>query len=153
MKMPKFLIFTASILILLACDNELPDDECCERYKDGSLTGTWLLYEQGYSPGSGYITVDIPATPAQTIQFSDGQVTSTIDGFEEISYYKVLTDTVYNTQYVALYKSDPNLEENPYSTYSFDLSDSTLKLYYRWCVEGCHMGLRRLDGHGDCIDK
>jgi hypothetical protein len=130
------------MMVISACEEER---NCCVILKTDELQGTWLLFETGYSPGGGNIVEDIPAIPVQTIKFEDGTIVSTTQGMEEIRFYKILSDTVHNNSpYLAFYKDDPEID-SPLSTVSFELQNSILKLSSRWCIEGCHMGLKRLE--------
>lgn len=110
------------------------------------LTGRWQVYERGYSPGAGYITEAVPARPEQTITFSaNNRFTSNISGIKTYEYYRILTDESNQQQILALFKEDPgsaaiNQDEIEHS-YTIELNDNKLKLYFRWCFEGCHIGL------------
>ena len=139
--------FTASVLLfsvlaLTACREEA-DDLCCGIHETDPLTGSWVLYETGYSPGAGYIIEEVPASSAQIIQFDGGEVVCSVKGMEAIKFYRILTDTVQHMPYLALYTDDPT-KNNPHSTYSFETAGGTLKLHFRWCFEGCHMGFKRV---------
>jgi hypothetical protein len=133
-------------IILFGCVKD--DDLCCSIPETSKLEGTWLLYEQGHSPGFGYITEAVPASPAQTISFDQDRILSTVSGWERFKYYEILNDTLVNTPYIALYSNEPPVQpETPSSdvpTYSFDLESNTLTLYFRWCYEGCHLAFRKI---------
>jgi hypothetical protein len=144
MKTSRFLIIISIGVLFLGCEGEVSDRVCCGTFDSDELAGKWLVYEKGYSPGFDYIVEDVPAFPAQTIRFNNGRVQTTGDTFKGIHFYEILTDTATNTQYVALYSDDPEAETVPQSTYSFSLDNSVLKLYFRWCYEGCHLGLKRV---------
>jgi hypothetical protein len=144
MKIFQFLILATMSTMFLGCEHEIADDVCCGIYDTDELSGKWLLYESGYSPGVGYVVEEISSSPPQTIEFSDGRVETTGDIFNDIRFYKILTDTVTNTPYVALYTQAPSMQQPPESTYTFEVSNSVLKLYFRWCYEGCHLGLKRI---------
>ena len=146
MKIPIQPIFVLLSIILFGCVEN--DDLCCNIPETSEVDGTWLLYEQGHSPGFGYITEPVPASPAQTITFSHARVSSSVLGWEQFKYYEILNDTLVNTPYIALYSNEPPVQpETPSSdvpTYSFDLETNTLKLYFRWCYEGCHLAFRKV---------
>ena len=133
-------------IILFGCAEN--DDLCCSIPETSKLDGAWLLFEQGYSPGVGYITEPVLATPAQTITFGHDRVSSTVLGWEQFKYYEILNDTVVNTPYIVLYVDDhivqPNTPSSNVPTYSFDLESNTLTLYFRWCFEGCHLTFRKI---------
>src|SRR5688572_191660 len=146
MKTPIQPIVVLLSIILFGCVKD--DDLCCGIPETSKLEGTWLLYEQGHSPGVGYITEPVPASPAQTITFSHDRVSSSVLGWEQFKYYEILNDTVVNTPFIALYVEDPGVQPSPpssdLSTYSFDLESNTLTLYFRWCYEGCHLAFRKI---------
>jgi hypothetical protein len=139
--------FMLLVVVLLGCVEK--DDLCCGIQAADQLSGRWLLYEVGSSPGFGYITKAIPPKPAQTLTFADNRVSSTVEGLGQFKYYEILNDTVVNTPYLALYAKDPTGQpgsppsEGP--TYSFDLAGNILTLHFRWCYEGCHMAFRKIE--------
>lgn len=114
-----------------------------------SETGKWILYEQGYSPGVGYITEDIPLLPAQTLLLNeDGSLETTVKGWEKYKHYLILEQGVDENKILALYEEKP-LTPNPDRetlavsyTMEFD-EDGNLKLFFRWCDEGCHLAFRK----------
>lgn len=125
--------------VMSSCDEK----DCCAFGEDEGLTGTWLLYERGYSPGAGYITEPVSASPAQTLTFQDnGEMTSSINGSDEYEFYFIQGNVI------AFYKVYPGPSPDPSTfTTSFNLSrvGHNLKLQYRFCIEGCHMELRKID--------
>ena len=52
-------------IILFGCVEN--DDLCCGIQETNQLSGMWLLYEVGYSPGFGYITEAIPPQPCADV--------------------------------------------------------------------------------------
>lgn len=110
------------------------------------LTGKWQVYERGYSPGAGYITEAVPARPEQTITFSpNNRFSSNISGIKSYEYYRILKDESNQQEILALFKADPgnapvNQDEIEHS-YTIEFTDNKLKLSFRWCFEGCHIGL------------
>lgn len=122
---------------VLGCDEE---NDCCIIAETDQFSGTWLLYEYGYSPGAGYITESVPEKPRQTITFDNGKISSTMEGFKDNKRYEILTDSITNTPYIAFYKSDSDTKP---ATYAFDFTEDVLKLYFRWCIEGCHMAFKQ----------
>ena len=110
------------------------------------LTGKWQVYERGYSPGAGYITEAVPAQPEQTITFStNNRFSSNISGIKTYEYYRILTDESSQQEILALYKADPGIapidQDEIEHSYTIEFTDNKLKLYFRWCFEGCHIGL------------
>lgn len=140
-------MFILLVMVLLGCVEK--DELCCGIQEADRLSGRWLLYEVGYSPGFEYITEVVPPKPAQILTFGDNRVSSTVEGLERFKYYRILNDTVVHTPYVALYADEPGdqpgIPSSDVLTYSFDLENNTLMLYYRWCYEGCHMAFRKVE--------
>lgn len=145
MKLKHLLIPIYLFVALSSCDEQ---KECCPEDEVEQMVGSWRLYERGYSPGGGYITEPIPADPPQDVTLKDGRLTSTIDGFSDLKYYKILTDSMTHTPILALYVNDPETGTNEVypnvQTYSFDRSNNTLKLYFRYCIEGCHLAFKKI---------
>lgn len=134
-----------SLLLLLSCRDE---KESTTSAHDNEIIGSWLLFEYGYSPGSGYIIEKVPVEPAQIIKFSeDGRFSSTAEEFINFKYYLILEDLQYDQTVLALFVNDPGSApqdiqklENAYNL-SFEKG---LKLSRRWCIEGCHLGFKRI---------
>src|SRR6187431_1580929 len=88
---------------------------CTEMESNDSqiITGAWLLYEQGYSPGDGYVVKSVSDSPPQVIVLNEnGTITSTIEGWTDYKYYQVLKDTIGSNSVLilALFKLDPGSE-------------------------------------------
>ena len=142
-----FKVFVASLCLLMliipACQT---DEDCCLLDTKG-LSDTWILFEQGYSPGDRYITEPVSDTPPQTMDFSEnGRFSSNISGLEQFAYFRILQDD--NTEILALFEMEPNKSDENIDTlshsYIIDFQDNgTVKLYFRFCFEGCHLGLRK----------
>lgn len=128
------------VLLVFCCDRK----DCCGPQYNNELIGSWQLYEYGYSPGSEYIVEQVPAEPAQTITFkSDGRFSSTSDGLDQFNYYLVMEEF----GVLALFEDDPGNETQDVSKLknAYDMRfENGLKLSYRWCIEGCHLGFRRM---------
>ena len=141
-------IFSLFSIAFTGCVEE--ERMCCGLRETDVLSGSWLLYESGYSPGgSEYITVDVPSEPAQIITFNAGKVESSVEGFKEVKYYSVLMDTTLHTPYLALYTENPDQVDtpDPASTYLFSATDAQLQLHFRWCIEGCHSAFKKIDNN------
>jgi len=142
-------LFSYSIAFLVVCLSLSCEEgkDCCVPPPgiEGQITGSWLLFERGYSPGSGYITEPVSENPAQTLTFrSNGQLISTVSGQEDFKYYFVDVDQ----KVVAFYKQDPGPTPDPstYTTsYDFSFEEYNLRLNFRYCIEGCHMELRKVN--------
>lgn len=129
--------------LLLSCQTEEGLNGLSGTY--GPLVDTWIMVERGYSPGSGYITDPVPAEPAQLISFmSDRRMHSNITDLEEFNYYLVEEDSSSGDAVLSLYHLDPveNPGHAPASSYNLVFEEGLLKLHFRWCIEGCHMGFR-----------
>ena len=124
---------------------------CDQNSVDPPDTGNWLLYERGYSPGAGYITEDVAAIPPQTLTLNaDGSMKSSIGELSEYKFYLILEQGDDKNKILAVYKVRPvdqhpdiNKLERSYEM-AFD-EEGNLKLSFRWCFEGCHLGLKRLN--------
>src|SRR5687768_6725548 len=134
-----------NILLLTIFAFSCQEKECCS--DDTGLSGSWLLYETGYSPGGGYIVEPVPSKPAQVLTFhSDLRITTTMDGLEEYKFYRIVDGASSVEKILALFKEepvDPVDEASLKHSYRFRLNGNDLKLYYRFCTEGCHMGFKR----------
>lgn len=75
-------------------------------------------------------------------------MSSNIVGLSEFKYYFFQDDIDLKNRVVALYKSDPGQSPDPSTftcSYTVSLEQAELKLFYRFCIEGCHLGLKKLD--------
>ena len=151
MKLKNFLyVFSIVVFLpLISCN----DEACCELEPEGDnkpLAGVWQLFESGYSPGGGYIVVEVAADPPLLITFNeDGTVISNMEGMEEYKFYALVDDPYQDGQFIAFFKNKPtndDLEAEVFDlSYSFEITGDELKLYYRFCIEGCHLGFKRLE--------
>lgn len=150
MKNPYTKIFALLfVLTVCSCDkddpNFLPVGE--------TLEGSWIMTEYGYSPGAGYITKAVPTDPAKTITFRiDGTLTSNMDEFSTYQYYQIL-ENPQDPEYkmLGLFTTKPVAapDINTVSPlYHISFSKDLLKLYMRGCIEGCHVGLKRISEPG-----
>jgi hypothetical protein len=130
-----------SILLLLLLMVSCIKEDCCdlEESEDDSITGTWVLYERGYSPGSGY-TVEA-VEPGQKIALrSKRRMTSNIQELSDFHFYVVQNDVI------GFFKEDPgpSPDEDEFKhSYNIVFDGDTVKLNFRYCFEGCHLGFRR----------
>ncbi len=130
------------LLIFPACGD---DDLCCVN-PNNELIGSWTLFERGYSPGSGYIVDPVSETPAQTmVMASDGRFASNIQQLETYRYFAIIPDQ--DREILALFKSRPSkdvdIDQLEHSYIVEHQEDGTVKLFFRFCIEGCHLGLRK----------
>ena len=139
MKLLGDFVLVIVLIVPAACAEEKDSDPISE---GDELSGSWILVEHGYSPGRGYIVEEVPEKPAQIITLTAGKITTTMVGFKQLTHYEVLTDSTTNTPYMAFHSSDPNQESQ---NFSFSLTKTELKLYFRWCIEGCHLAFRKLE--------
>ncbi|MEQ9441917.1 MAG: hypothetical protein RIG62_22950 [Cyclobacteriaceae bacterium] len=138
--------FVISILLsMVSCEDH---QDCC--LPMDSLIGTWQVYETGYSPGGGYIVEEVPDEPAQIMEFkSDHQFWSNRQGLDDYSYYLILEDNSKGS-ILALYKNELDAENNQEihslsHIYVSVFKEGKVKLSFRDCVEGCHIGLKKLE--------
>jgi hypothetical protein len=129
------------LFVFSACDEQIESQTSGD--ETGELSGSWLLYERGYSPGAGYVTEDVPRIPPQIITFKENRISSTISNYQDFKYYQIQTDTVTSTQFVAFHENELMTDSGP--TYSFSLRGDTLKLYFRYCFEGCHLAFKKIE--------
>lgn len=140
--MKKLIALTFVGLLFIGCDSK---DETFSGEGVPGLNGSWLLTEQGWSPGSGYNVDPVPPNPAQTISFTGHKTfASTMQGLKEFKFFVVVKDTSDITS-LHLYVEDPDAEGGkPNSTkFYLELKDNVLKLMPIGCIEGCHFGFRR----------
>src|SRR5690606_24788536 len=108
----------------------------------------WLLVEEGHSPGAGYVTTPVPPEPAQVITFlPDSTFHSNIQGLEKFKYFEVWEDSVAAGTVLSLYEQQPSRvpDRSTASSYTVTFDNQMLKLSFRWCIEGCHMGFRAIE--------
>ena len=142
----KNLLINIPIILIAVLAMSCDEKECCaDQKKEGanSIEGKWLLFEQGYSPGFGYIVEPVGAFPPQQIEFKDnGGLSCTVNGLADYKFYAI------NGDVVGLFKSDPG--PAPDSTafihsYNFSFEEGRLRLGYRYCFEGCHLGFKKVE--------
>ena len=137
--------------VMFSCQDESPAKFDTLDHNQ-SLIGTWLYMEYGYSPGAGYHTTPVPLEPAQTITFnSSGRMSSNMVSFQQYMYYHIFDDPHSDGHVLAFYKDDPGTEPDLSSsdpTYAMVWNEKKLKLFYRWCFEGCHNGFYKIS-HAD----
>ena len=140
----------STVLILLSCLIACEDNTARFREEiSNSLTGTWMLEEYGYSPGSGYITRSVPAIPVQIISFSANlTMSSNKEGLVNYKFYRVLNDAVNGLEVIAFFEENPGIGPIDISslTHSYVVAreGNRMRLTFRWCFEGCHLGLRKI---------
>jgi hypothetical protein len=154
-------LFILGVLILTAvstsCQEDAPEIECCSPFnKATSLTGNWQVFERGYSPGDRYIIEEVPASPAQNMSFGvDNTFSSNITGLEDYSFFKLLEDSnIEGGIVLALFaeiadmkSADPVNLEHSYSLEQY--SDGNIKLGFRYCFEGCHLALKKVQASSE----
>ncbi len=122
------------------------EDEFCCIDPENEILDTWLLFERGWSPGGGYFIDPVSADPPQTMQIrSDGRFSSNIDGLEKYRYFAILQDQ--DREVLALFEDkppkDPDVNKLEHSYIIEFQENGTVRLFFRYCIEGCHLGLRR----------
>jgi len=146
MKRSIVIILLASIFSILACEEKQEPTVVTEA--EPSLEGNWILYERGYSPGAGYNIEKVNSNPPSRITLTwDKDFSSNINGLTQFKFYRVVLDPVYDRQVLALYEDDPGNDEidvnNLKQSYFIELEENKLKLYFRYCIEGCHLGFKK----------
>ena len=150
-------LFLLGILILTAmspsCQEDAPEVECCLPFDISTdLSGDWQVFERGYSPGDRYITEEVPASPAQNMRFgSENVFSSNILGLEDYSYFKIFEDSYIEGGFViALFSEladmqDADVENLEHSYMLEEYSNGNIKLSFRFCIEGCHLALKKVE--------
>lgn len=140
---------TFQFSILLALWVGCTANDCCLPVDLENIAGEYLVYEYGYSPGDKYITVVVPSDPAQLLNFTAaGDFSSNYQGLDSFRFYQVY-DHPTQGKVLALYEQEPpsanpvNLDQLAHS-YIMQVDGITLKLMYRYCFEGCHIGLQKI---------
>ncbi|MEQ8472957.1 MAG: hypothetical protein RIC35_17315 [Marinoscillum sp.] len=113
-----------------------------------SLLGNWQVYESGYSPGGDYVIDEVPTDPLKYIQFGKDQAfESNYEGLEEVHYFNVVEEN--GRPILHLYTDQPGdeIRDNEQLVYKYrmEIREDKLKLMYVYCIEGCHLGLIRLE--------
>jgi hypothetical protein len=142
----KKLPINISIILIAAFAMSCSEKECCPNQEEGNantISGEWLLYERGYSPGAGYITEPVSSNPAQRIEFKDnGELSCTVEGLADYKFYSVKGDVV------GLFKTNPGPAPDSLAftnSYNFRFENGNLKLHFRYCFEGCHMAFKKIE--------
>ena len=143
------LILMCSLFASCTQEPEQPE-ECCDTFdfsQDAAFSGTWRVFEYGYSPGAGYIVEPVAADPAQLLTLgTDGSFSSNYGALSEYKYYELLDDPQSDNRILALfteYTEHPDTD-NLEQSYSVTVTDRGVSLSYRWCFEGCHIGIRKV---------
>ena len=117
---------------------------CSDDSSTSGLYGTWRLSERGSSPGSGYNVEPVPAVPAQFLILSgDGTVQSNIKFFDldHTHYYELSEDPQDGSKIITFYPSrGSHNEDRDGRSFAIEQTSTTLRLYFRYCIEGCHLG-------------
>lgn len=127
--------------LAVACDENLAVEY--------QASGTWILYEQGFSIGSGYNTEAVSPVPAQTLTLNaDGSLSTTVNVWQKYKYYLIIDPGDGQRKVLALYEQEPSDPNPDLKTVSVGYNmvadeDGNLKLYFRRCIEGCHLAFRK----------
>lgn len=129
------------VFLALSCE----ENDCCVNPNSeggNKVEGSWLLYETGYSPGWEYVTTPVSPLPPQIVSFRlNGEMSSNMFELAEYQFYSI------SGNFIELFKTDPRrYPDRPdiSRTYFFSLKDGNLRLGYINCIEGCHLGLKKL---------
>jgi hypothetical protein len=146
MKKIYFISMLATAIVLTACSCK--EDKVEPKLSNlEDLHGSWLLYEEGYSPGAGYITNPVPAEPAQYLTFSEGNaINSSIEHLKEYKHYRIIEEPVSKSNILIVYKTDPGNKEIDISelkdSFFIKFINGKLNLSNRMCIEGCHLAFK-----------
>jgi hypothetical protein len=147
MKIPLYLLLI--LFVAASCGEEEVATECAALHDEKGPQGHWQIVEYGYSPGDKYYTVEVPGTPLQYAHFADGnRFQSNYEQLKEFNYYLLLKEGD-GEVYLAFYKNKPveaeeNLNPTFDASFSLGMDDDVLELWFRYCIEGCHIGLKPL---------
>jgi hypothetical protein len=71
-----------------------------------------------------------------------------MDGLSKYRFYRILENPAGENPVIAFYEQDPGSTPQELSelehSYSMVRAGNTLKLHYRFCIEGCHLGFKRI---------
>jgi hypothetical protein len=127
------------LLLALGCSGTEPSPNTY------GLTGNWRFYEEGSSPGFGYIITPIPAVPLQKLTFlSNGRVQKQGDkltGFFNSPYYRVDSSATAGRR--LYFMTDPKADLTKLNGLFFQIKGDTLRISPQ-CFEGCHYGFVRI---------
>ena len=128
------MILVLSILVSCGSDGLRTEGERID------VTGSWQLFEYGYSPGDQYIVQEVPADPGQLIHFNaDSTFTSNIDAYKVFNRFRVRVEER-ATELVLFTDESPGAGDS--RSFTMLLSDQRLELRARGCIEGCHEAYR-----------
>lgn len=140
---PYFYVLILLIIAAFGC-NESGN----EFFKDNDLLGEWQIYESGYSPGGGYVIDEVPADPLRYVRFGEDQeFESNYEGLEGVHFYSIVEENGRPTLH--LYQNEPGDrvpgDQQMAYKYRMAMDKDKMKLMYSYCIEGCHIGLRRFE--------
>jgi hypothetical protein len=142
-----FILPLLALIAVLGSSCEADHNDSLQKNYEIQKT-TWLLYEQGYSPGAGYYTDPVPESLQQTILFeADNKFSTTIEGLDKYKYYRIVEDSISSRTVLVLHTNDPgnrHVDIDQEHSYNMEFVDGNLKLYYRYCIEGCHMAFKQV---------
>ncbi len=139
-----FLMIFSLMLFGSSCE----ENDCCNLDESSDLIGNFLLIERGYSPGIGYIVTPVSPSPPQTITLhASGEFSTTVQELVDYKYYQVIQDAANDVHILALFEHLPltaiKYDELKHS-YNIVFEDGLVKLYFRFCIEGCHLGFNKM---------
>lgn len=130
-------------IVLFSCN-----EHKSELLEKQGLLGEWQVYESGYSPGGDYVIDEVPNDPLKYVRFGEDHLfESNYEGLENVNYFDVIEEN--QKPVLLLYENNPgdehqNRSELVYKYYA-KIEGDKLKLMYAYCIEGCHIGLKRLE--------
>jgi hypothetical protein len=139
-----------SVIVLITVLQSCNNTDCCLPIDLDNLAGQYIVYEYGYSPGDKYIIESVPEDPAQLLTFDAlGCFTSNYQGLSNFKFYRVYEHPT-EGRILALYETTPPPDDQVdlaalSHSYIMNQEGDNLELYYRYCIEGCHIGIRRIN--------
>ena len=136
MKCKNSLYLGLSLLLILSCSsNELYPDQF-------GVQGTWRLYEEGSSPGFGYVITPVPEKPLQALTLTNrGELRKEgdrLNSFFRLPYYRVdLTKGVYRIAFLE------NRKDSSRHFAGLLIKGDTMRIT-PVCYEGCHFSFVRV---------
>ena len=141
----------AVTVFLIATAFSCEESDGVARHDASSMTGSWLLVERGYSPGAGYFTEPVSPIPPQLLMLqADSTMSTTMESLQSFRYYRRL-EGADGEVILALFKEDPGNQsldiDHLDQSFAVSFKEGMLKLSFRGCIEGCHLGFVRSGGN------
>ena len=117
--------------------------------QNGAIIGSWKLTEEGYSPGNGYTTNEVSDEESGIVAFHENfQFESDLEGLSQYKYYKLFKNAENDWLKLSLFLTLEDLQgatDEPFQNFYFiAFQGDLLKLHNSMCIEGCHMGFKKV---------